>query len=186
MCAVCSAVQYVGTTDPTVLPIRKMPLVPVYDPLDNHNVVVCGIAPQCRVVWCVVCSACQGAENAGRRLAVKLAAHPPSPRTAQQSLASGASPLRLHHHLLAVRLVSRHFPPLHVALCRFGSRAAPTLSCPSALRRTIRSPIRAVRLRAEYRPSPVATVSTAPDASRHPCALGPPVALHLALSRCSS
>ena len=101
-------------------------------------------------------------------------------------LASGASPLRLHHHLLAVRLVSRHFPPLHVALCRIGSRAAPTLSCPSALRRTIRSPIRAVRLRAEYRPSPVATVSTAPDASRHPCALGSPVALHLARSRYSS
>ena len=41
---VCSAVQYVGTTDPTVLPIRKMPLVLVYDPLDNHNVVVCGVS----------------------------------------------------------------------------------------------------------------------------------------------
>ena len=35
---VCSAVQYVGTTDPTVLPIRKMPLVLVYDPLDNHEI----------------------------------------------------------------------------------------------------------------------------------------------------
>ena len=64
---VCSAVQYVGTTDPTVLPIRKMPLVLMSDPLDNHNVVVCGIAPQCRVVWCVVCSACQGAGNAGKQ-----------------------------------------------------------------------------------------------------------------------
>ena len=35
---VCSAVQYVGTTDPTVLPIRKMPVVLVYDPLDNHEI----------------------------------------------------------------------------------------------------------------------------------------------------
>ena len=34
----CSAVQYVGTTNPTVLPIRKMPLVLVYDPLDNHEI----------------------------------------------------------------------------------------------------------------------------------------------------
>ena len=145
---------------------------------------------------------------------MKLAAHPLSPRTRRLGatslrscarlrlrgypplryahfsaifrLASGASPLRLHHHLLAVRLVSRHFPPLHVALCRIGSRAAPTLGCPSALRRTIRSPIRAVRLRAEYRPSPLATVSAAPDASRHSCALGSPVALHLARSRYSS
>ena len=49
----------------------------------------------CRVGCCVGCcsvrgqsrvGACQGAENAGRRLAVKLAAHPLSPRTAQQSL----------------------------------------------------------------------------------------------------
>ena len=32
------AVQYVGSTDPTVLPIRKMPLVLVYDPLDNHEI----------------------------------------------------------------------------------------------------------------------------------------------------
>ena len=76
------------------------------------------------------------------------------------------------------RLRLRGYPPL-----RFG---AFTLSCPSALRRTIRSPIRAVRLRAEYRPSPPATVPTAPDASRHPCALGSPVALHLARSRYSS
>ena len=37
-------------------------------------------------VLCVVSSACESAENAGRRLAVKLAAHPLSPRTAQQSL----------------------------------------------------------------------------------------------------
>ena len=36
-------------------------------------------------VLCVVSSACESAENAGRRLAVKLAAHPFSPRTALQS-----------------------------------------------------------------------------------------------------
>ena len=34
----------------------------------------------------LILCACQGAENAGRRLAAKLAAHPFSPRTAQQSL----------------------------------------------------------------------------------------------------
>ncbi|MBE6395793.1 MAG: hypothetical protein E7046_02165 [Lentisphaerae bacterium] len=96
---------------------------------------------------------------------------------------SGASPSRLHRHLRAVRLVSRHFPPLHVALRPFGSRAAPTLGCTSALRRLIRSPIRVVRLRAEYRPLPHDAVSPASDASRHPCALGSPVALHLSLSR---
>ena len=33
-----SAVQYVGTTDPTVLPIRKVPLALMYDPLDNHEI----------------------------------------------------------------------------------------------------------------------------------------------------
>ena len=83
---VCSAVQYCVLYRPNCARLRKWALVLMSDPLDNHNVVVCGIAPQCRVVWCVVCSACQGAENAGRRLAVKLAAHPLSPRTAQQSL----------------------------------------------------------------------------------------------------
>ena len=35
---VWSAVQYVGTTDPTVLPIRKVPLALMYDPLDNHEI----------------------------------------------------------------------------------------------------------------------------------------------------
>ena len=35
---VSSAVQYVGTTGPTVLPIRKVPLALMYDPLDNHEI----------------------------------------------------------------------------------------------------------------------------------------------------
>ena len=35
---VLSASQYVGSTAPTVLPIRKAPLVLVYDPLDNHEI----------------------------------------------------------------------------------------------------------------------------------------------------
>ena len=35
---ILSACQYVGSTDPTVLPIRKAPLVLVYDPLDNHKI----------------------------------------------------------------------------------------------------------------------------------------------------
>ena len=34
-------------------------------------------------------------------------------------LPSGASPSRLHRHLPAVRLVSRYFPPLHVARWRY-------------------------------------------------------------------
>ena len=57
MCAVCSAVQYVGTTDQTVLPIRKMPLVPVYDPLDNHNVVLLHNAVLCGVSYAVLVKA---------------------------------------------------------------------------------------------------------------------------------
>ena len=36
--AILSACQYVGSTAPTVLPIRKAPLVLVYDPLDNHEI----------------------------------------------------------------------------------------------------------------------------------------------------
>ena len=36
--AVWSAVWYVGSTDPTVLPIRKVPLALMYDPLDNHEI----------------------------------------------------------------------------------------------------------------------------------------------------
>jgi hypothetical protein len=36
--AVLSAVQYVGSTGPTVLPIRKVPLALMSDPLDNHEI----------------------------------------------------------------------------------------------------------------------------------------------------
>ena len=36
--AVLSACRYVGSTDPTVLPIRKVPLALMYDPLDNHEI----------------------------------------------------------------------------------------------------------------------------------------------------
>ena len=57
--AVCSAVQYCVLYRPNCARLRKWALVLMSDPLDNHNVVVCGIAPQCRVVWCVVCSACR-------------------------------------------------------------------------------------------------------------------------------
>ena len=35
---ILSACQYVGSTDPTVLPIRKVPLALMYDPLDNHEI----------------------------------------------------------------------------------------------------------------------------------------------------
>ena len=158
-------------------------------------------------VLCVVSSACESAENAGRRLAVKLAAHPFSPRTrllgatsrgllrplrgstfglgqpdrlrrqahraralgfacasplrfatahfsAITRLPSGASPSRLHRHLPAVRLVSRHFPPLHVALCRFNSSAAPISRFVFAVRCVILAPMHAIWFRAEYRPSP--------------------------------
>ena len=72
--------------------------------------------------------------------------------------------------------VARAFPA-------FGSRAAPTFGCMFALRCIIRPPIRAVRLRMEYHPSPSITVSTAPYASRRPCALRSPVALRLSPSR---
>jgi hypothetical protein len=65
-------------------------------------------------------------------------------------LPSGASPSRLHRHLPTVRLVSRHFPPLHVALCRFGSRAAPTLGCSSAVRCVLHSRMHAAWLGVEY------------------------------------
>ena len=68
--------------------------------------------------------------------------------------ASGASPLRLHRHLPAVRLVSRHFPPLHVALCRFNSSAAPISRFVFAVRCVILAPMHAIWYRAEYRPSP--------------------------------
>jgi hypothetical protein len=39
-------------------------------------------------------------------------------------IAFGYESFTAARHLRAVSLVSRHFPPLHVALCRFGSRAA--------------------------------------------------------------
>ena len=35
---ILSACQNVGSTDPTVLPIRKVPLALMYDPLDNHKI----------------------------------------------------------------------------------------------------------------------------------------------------
>ena len=64
--------------------------------------------------------------------------------------ASGASPSRLHRHLPAVRLVSRHFPPLHVALCRFGSRAAPISRFVFAVRCALISRMRTAWLGVEY------------------------------------
>ena len=36
--AVSGAVQYVGSTDPTVLPARKEALALTCDPLDNHEI----------------------------------------------------------------------------------------------------------------------------------------------------
>ena len=62
--------------------------------------------------------------------------------------------MRLHRHLPAVRLVSRHFPPLHVALCRFNSSAAPISRFVFAVRCVILAPMDAIWFRAEYRPSP--------------------------------
>ena len=95
--------------------------------------------------------------------------HPFSPRTRRL----GATSLRS-----CARLRLRGYPPL-----RFG---AFTFGCTFALRCIIRSPIRAVRLRMEYHPSPSITVSTAPYASRRPCALRSPVALRLTPLRYSS
>ena len=89
-------------------------------------------------------------------------------------------------HLFSQRCVplrGRYSPRLHEALPAFSSCAAPTFGCTFALRCIIRSPIRAVRLRMEYHPSPSITVSTAPYASRRPCALRSPVALRLSPSR---
>ena len=133
-------------------------------------------------------SACESAENAGKcaeakrrvdsakpnpkgaqasaRLAAELAAHPFSPRTRHLAVTSLRS---------CARLRLRGYPPL-----RFG---AFTFGCTFALRCIIRSPIRAVRLRMEYHPSPSITVSPAPYASRRPCALRSPVALRLSPSR---
>ena len=80
----------------------------------------------------------------------------------------------------------RYSTRLHEALPAFGSYAAPTFGCTFALRCIIRSPIRAVRLRMEYHPSPSITVSPAPYASRRPCALRSPVALRFTPLRYSS
>ena len=60
----------------------------------------------------------------------------------------------MHRHLPAVRLVSRHFPPLHEALRRFNSSAAPISRFVFAVRCVILSPMHAIWFRAEYRPSP--------------------------------
>ena len=65
-----------------------------------YRVERCSVRGQSRV------GACQGAENAGRRLAVKLAAHPPSPRTRRLGATSLRSCARLR----------RIYPPL-----RFGA-----------------------------------------------------------------
>jgi hypothetical protein len=98
----------------------------------------------------------------------------------QPTVARGVSCVRLARsarHLAVTSLRScarlrlRGYPPL-----RFG---AFTFGCTFALRCIIRSPIRAARLRMEYHPSPSITVSTAPYASRRPCALRSPVALRL-------
>ncbi|MBO5941477.1 MAG: hypothetical protein J6R18_09820, partial [Kiritimatiellae bacterium] len=60
------------------------------------------------------CSACQGAENAGRRLAVKLAAHPLSPRPTQQSLDLLRE--RVRHGCIAIFPPSALFPGILRAL----------------------------------------------------------------------
>lgn len=51
---ILSACQYVGSTAPTVPPIRKAPLVLVYDPLDNHEIAfgVIHFALRCFPRWC--------------------------------------------------------------------------------------------------------------------------------------
>ena len=65
-------------------------------------------------------------------------------------IAFGYESFTAARHLRAVSLVSRHFPPLHVALCRFGSRAAPTLGCSSAVRCVLHSRMHAAWLGVEY------------------------------------
>ena len=141
--------------------------------------------------------------QASARLAAELAAHPFSPRTAPQS--RDCHRVRVRRGCTAISAPSALSPGIsrrctwrsdrsdraqraapwgHFAVARaLGFACAATLGCTSTLRRLIRSPIRAVRLRAEYRPLPHDAVSPASDASRHPCALGSPVALHLSLSR---
>ena len=82
-----------------------------------------------------------------------------SPRSTITRLPSGASSSRLHRHLHASRLASRHFPPLHVALPAFGSRAAPNSRRLFVVRCAMLSRMHAVWFRAEYRPSPSGTPS---------------------------
>ena len=41
--AVSGVVQYVDSTNPTVLPIRKVPLALMYDPFDNHEIAFGGV-----------------------------------------------------------------------------------------------------------------------------------------------
>ena len=62
-----------------------------------------------------------------------------SPVSRSVSFRSGAFGLR-----------SRYCPPLHEALCRFGSRAAPTLGCSSAVRCVLHSRMHAAWLGVEY------------------------------------
>ena len=52
---ILSACQYVGSTDPTVLPIRKPPLALMFDPLDNHKIAfgVAHFALRQFSRWCV-------------------------------------------------------------------------------------------------------------------------------------
>ena len=140
----------------------------------------------CSVLCRVVCSACESVCCTDPTVLV-----PAILRSAlgsvQPTVARGASCVQLvrsARHLAVTSLRScarlrlRGYPPL-----RFG---AFTFGCTFALRCIIRSPIRAVRLRMEYHPSPSITVSPAPYASRRPCALRSPVALRFTPLRCSS
>ena len=152
--------------------------------------------------------------QASARLAAELAAHPFSPRTRHLAVTSlrscarlrlrGYPPLRfgafLRNHEIAIGCESvaaappsPRRPPCLPAFPAV-ARGAPTIriarSADPRLHVYLKAPHpladTAVRLRAEYRPLPHDAVSPASDASRHPCALGSPVALHLARSRCSS
>ena len=157
--------------------------------------------------WSAVCSACQGAENAGRvrcgcRIeccSVRGQYRPNCARLRKWALVLMSDPL--DNHKIAFGVVhfalcpfprscaqrwGRYSTRLHEALPAFVSCAAPTFGCTFALRCIIRSPIRAVRLRMEYHPSPSITVSPAPYASRSPCALRSPVALRFTPLRYSS
>ena len=66
----------------------------------------------CAGVLCLrICGKCRAAFGRDACAAFAL----PSPRSTIIRLPSVASSLRLQHHHRAVRLVSRHFPRLHVA-----------------------------------------------------------------------